>query len=244
MRSQEHKDIIAANMSQPFSVEGFLSEEERQELINVYRSNQAKIYKNTGPVTVNVEGDLKDHPIFLNILERLKPYIGDKFEVYTSFFFYVERAHIIHNDDAFNFPLVYKGICLPLEVGYVDQPTGYPHLCFFDQYYLEGPSKFFKGSKEIPTYYNKCVYEYSEVQNKSSVPFPEVIRKEYLSHLQPSWLDELSFNSAQLWKPGNAIIFDTTRLHVASDFLKKGIKYKLGISIFTCLEGPTVKLVK
>lgn len=87
MRSQEHKDIIAANMSQPFSVEGFLSEEERQELINIYRSNQAKIYKNTGPVTVNVEGDLKDHPIFLNILERLKPYIGDKFEVYTSFFF-------------------------------------------------------------------------------------------------------------------------------------------------------------
>lgn len=236
MRSQEDKDIIKSNIADPYSIINFLSTDEIQELINLYHSTQDKVHKNTGPVTVDINKDMLSLPIFQNILEKSKFYLGDDFNVYTAMFFYVERAHIIHNDDAFNFPLIYKGINLPLELTYFTEHREYPSLCFFDQYYLEGPSKFFKGNKEIPTYYNKCVYEYSEVQNKSTQPFHPKVYEKYMSHLQPQWLEELSFQSAQPWIPGNAIIFDCARLHCASNFVKQGVKSKLGISIFTSLD--------
>jgi hypothetical protein len=35
------------------------------------------------------------------------------------------------------------------------------------------------------------------------------------------------------WKPTDALVFDSVRLHCASDFRKLNIQSKLGISIFT-----------
>lgn len=237
MRLQEHKDRIISNLSEPFSVDSFLNKDEIDTLIEIFKKNETKIYKNTGPVTVDIpKKNLTEFPIFQKILEKLKPYIGENFEVYTSFLFYVEIPHIIHNDDSYDFPLIYKGITIPLEIVYNQENTGYPSLCFFDQYYLEGPSKFFNGSSNIPTFYNKCVYEYSDVKNKNSKGISENIKEKYFTHLKDKWLKDLSFNSAHEWKPGNAIIFDCARLHVASDFKNQGIKSKLGLSIFTKLK--------
>jgi hypothetical protein len=237
MRNQTDKNKIISNLQDPFSVDGFLNQEEIQSLIAVFKNNQMKVYKNTGPVTVNVpKTDLNDLPIFQTILKKLQPIIGENFEVYTAFLFYVEVPHIIHNDDSFEYPLIYKGIAIPLEIEYEQDNVGYPSLCFFDQYYLEGPSKFFNGSSEIPTFYNKCVYEYSQVYNKSSNNIPTDIKEKYFTHLKEQWLEGLTFHSAFEWKPGNAIIFDCARLHAASDFKKQGIKSKLGISIFTKLK--------
>jgi hypothetical protein len=106
----------------------------------------------------------------------------------------------------------------------------------FDQYYLEGPSKFFGGASiEVKEFYNSIVYEYSQVQNLTSEPFNNELHMKYLSHIKPHWLKGLSFNSAHEWRPGNAIIFDAVRLHCASNFIAQGIKSKLGISVFTQL---------
>lgn len=115
------------------------------------------------------------------------------------------------------------------------EDRSFPYLCFFDQIYLEGPSKFFNGSSNIPTYYNLQVYEYSKVLNLSSSIIDKGIIQKFFTHLRPKWLEGLSFKSAELWKPGNAIIFDCVRLHCASDFRTQGIKSKLGLSIFTKL---------
>ena len=103
----------------------------------------------------------------------------------------------------------------------------------FDQYYLDGPAKFFRGDKDIPTYYNKQIYEYSAVENLIDQPFPEDIRLRYFTHLRKPWLQGLSLRSVHKWSPGSAIIFDAVRLHSASDFRRLGIESKLGISIFT-----------
>lgn len=232
MRSQTDKDFISSTIIDPYSIQQFLSNEEVEQLIELYESGHGRIYKNTGPVTVNIQTDLMEHEVFRNIKNRLKPIIGD-FNIYASFFFYVELPHIIHNDDAFNFPLLHRGVALPLRIDYVDENTGYPYLCFFDQYYLDGPSKFFNDSENIPTYYNKCVYEYSQVQRLTDVPFPQEIKQKYLQHIKDPWLKGLTFNSAQQWIPGNAIVFSNCMLHCASDFRKQGIISKLGISIFT-----------
>jgi hypothetical protein len=237
MRTQEEKNKIISNLSEPFSVEKFLDSNEIDTLVNIFKNDKSKVYKNTGPITVNIpKKDLTELPIFQKLLEKLKPYIGDNFEVYTAFLFYVEVPHVIHNDDSYDFPLIYKGIAIPLEIEYQHENVGYPSLCFFDQYYLEGPSKFFNGSLDIPTFYNKCVYDYSEVRNKSHEGISRNIKEKYFTHLRDSWLSELTFCSAFEWKPGNAIIFDCARLHSASDFKTQGIKSKLGISIFTKLK--------
>jgi hypothetical protein len=231
-RTQEQRDTIVANLSQPYTVENILTQEDIAELISIWNNRDNKIQKNTGPITSDLS-DFKNIPVLVRLFEKIKQEIGGC-EIYTSFYFYVNYPHIIHNDDDKLGPVVYKAITIPLELTYTKEFTGYPSLCMFDQYYLEGPSKFFGGSTiDIPTYYNAQVYEYSQVQNKSNAPFDEEVYKKYMSHLKPFWLKGLSFNSAQEWRPGNAIIFDCVRLHCASNFLTQGIKSKLGISIFT-----------
>ena len=125
---------------------------------------------------------------------------------------------------------MYKGITLPLRI----DGNAIPNLCFFDQFYFHGPAKFFYGDKEIPTYYNKQVYDYTDVDGSlDSMLIDESTRISYLTHLKPQWLRGLTFWGTLKWRPGNALVFDSTRLHCASDFRQQGIKSKLGISIFT-----------
>lgn len=227
MRSSEDKQYLRSRLNDTVVVDKFLDDEEIKELIELYH-NKDKIHKNTGPVV----SYLQDDPIFEKLVTRLKPLLGD-FKVYSAAYFYVTFPHIIHNDDLFDLPNTFKAITLPLQLNYSGNNKELPSLCMFDQYYLDGPSKFFNGSKDIPTYYNKQIYEYSNVENKTDQPFPEDIRLKYLTHLKKPWLEGLSIKSIHQWQPGSAIIFDALRLHCASDFRQLGISSKLGISIFT-----------
>lgn len=236
MRSLADKNTITNNIRDPYIKENILSPEEIQELIALYHQQDNKIQKNTGPVTSDITDKFNSVPVLQRLQDRIKAEVGEC-RIYTSFFFKVNAPHVIHNDDDKLGPIVYKAFTIPLEIEYVAEPTGYPYLCFFDQFYLEGPAKFFRGSKiNIPTYYNTQVYEYSEVQNKSLFPFDQAVYDKHLTHLKDFWLRELSFQSAQEWKPGNAIVFDCVRLHCASNFVKQGIKSKLGLSVFTALN--------
>jgi hypothetical protein len=229
MRSSEDKELLVSRFTDTIYVEEFLQPEEIQYLVQLFDNSNDKIYKNTGPVTSN--SIMKDS-ILESIVERLRPLIGD-FKIYSAAFFNVKTPHIIHNDDEKSFPLTYKAITLPLKLEYSVVSTELPSLCIFDQYYLEGPSKFFNGSNDIPTYYNQQIYEYSEVQNKSSTGIRVDDIQRYLTHIKPNWLHGLSLNSIHAWKPGSAIIFDALKLHCASDFRQHSIISKLGISIFT-----------
>jgi hypothetical protein len=229
MRSQQDKAIIESYISDPYQVHDFISESEREALIEFFNSNQRHVHKHTGPVTVDItQEELKSEP-FKSILERLERVIGP-FRVWTALYFKTDRPHIIHNDDAFNNPLCYKGINIPLQF---EGSSECPELCFFDQYYLDGPSKFFKGSSDIKAFYNLSVYDYSEVKNLSEQPFPDDIRANYFPTMPQTWLEGLSFNSAFTQTLGSITVFDTVRLHCASDFRLKGITSKLGLSIFT-----------
>lgn len=229
MRSSEDKEFLVSRFADTIYVEEFLQSEEIQYLVELFDNSNNKIYKNTGPVTC--DSIMKD-PILESIVERLRPLIGN-FKIYSAAFFNVKTPHIIHNDDEKSFPLTYKAITLPLKLEYSEVSTKLPRLCIFDQYYLEGPSKFFNGSSNIPTYYNQQIYEYSQVQNKSSTGISVDDIQRYLTHIKPNWLHGLSLNSIHAWKPGSAIIFDALKLHCASDFRQYGIISKLGISIFT-----------
>ena len=177
-------------------------------------------------------GPYSDDPVFIKIMDKLKTELGP-FEVTAGMFFSATYPHIVHNDDTFELPDgVYKGITIPLKA-YGSNRV--PDLCFFDQFYFQGPAKFFNGDKDIPTYYNKQVYDYTDVDGVSDMPFDESTRVKYFTHLKPQWLKGLTLWGTLKWKPTSALIFDSVRLHCASDFRQQGISHKLGISIFTKL---------
>jgi hypothetical protein len=228
MRTVDQINIIRKNISDPYSVSEFISLEDINHLIAIFENDTTKIKKNTGPVTVNL-APYFDDPVIENIITKIKKEIGN-IEITAAFFFQTTFPHIIHNDDSFELPdNVYKAITLPLSI---EEFTGvYPKLCFFDQFYFHGPSKFFNGDDSIPTYYNKQVYDYQDVSGLVDVPFAD--NNNYFTHLKPQWLEGLSLYSVLDWIPGNALVFDSTRLHCASDFRTLGIRSKLGISIFT-----------
>ena len=225
MRTLEQINKIKQHFSDPYAVEHFISRDDISELIAIY-DQQDKTVKNTGPVTVDVDA-LLEHPVFQRILAAIQTEIGP-FTVTAGLFFKTDYPHIIHNDDTFELPeTVYKAITIPL----VADGPGAPKLCFFDQCYFHGPAKFFKGDSNIPTYYNQQIYDYKDLDGVVDQPF--VGPAEYFTHLKSTWLQGLSLHSAIDWIPTQAIIFDSVRLHCASDFRQLGIKSKLGLSIFT-----------
>lgn len=234
MRTLSQIELIKNRISNPYSVENFLSRGEIDHLVTVFQhtlqNDSSRVtYKNTGPVTINLNNFLEDQ-VIIKVLESIKSEIGN-YEVTSAFFFQTDYPHIIHNDDTFELPdTVYKAITIPLQLTGSDIPK----LCFFDQFYFHGPAKFFNGSTNVPTYYNQQVYDYKNVDGVvPDLDFDSVIWSKYLTHLKPKWLTGLTFWGALDWIPGNAIIFDSTRLHCASDFRQQGITSKLAISIFT-----------
>lgn len=230
MRTSGQISRIKETVTDPISITNFLSVDEIGYLIRLFEtaSQLEKTYKNTGPITLDINQHTSD-PVISSVLKKIEHYIG-KFELTAAFFFRAEYPHIIHNDDTFELPdTVYKAITLPLYLE--DFNNLYPKLCFFDQFYFHGPAKFFKGDYNIPTYYNKQVYNYCDVDNLVDTDF--IDSQQYFTHLKPQWLNGLSLHSTLDWIPGNALIFDSVRLHCASDFRNLGIKSKLGISIFT-----------
>lgn len=229
---------IKKTLQKPYSIDHFINADEICHLIKIFQTADDtnsfysnKIYKNTGPITLDLK-DYYDDEIVKSILERIQSIIGN-FEITAAFFFYTDYPHVIHNDDTHELPsTVYKGINIPLKL-YAENIIEYPKLCFFNQLYFNGPSKFFFADSNIPTYYNKQVYEYSKVANISSTPISDDIIDTYFTHLKKQWLTGLSVDCMEDWIPGRAIIFDSVQLHCASDFRKLNINAKLGISIFT-----------
>jgi len=233
MRTKEEKDQIVKNYSDPYVLEEYIESVRINELIKDFKKSTNKIFKNTGPTTLNF--DINDKK-YSWLKDKIIKILGNV-EFTASFFFYTDRPHVIHNDDTYELPKVYKGITIPLEYLGGSQ---HPYLCFFHQYYLEGPAKFFNGGVNFPEFYNKNITDYKDVQGLSEEGITETIRLRYLSHLRSEWLEGLTFDRVLPWVPGNMLVFDSTRLHCASNFLQQGIKSKLGISVFTKLSDDEV----
>ena len=172
-------------------MDNFVTQKEIEHLIDLYDCvdpHQPKVYKNTGPVTLDIHKYLND-PVVNNIIERLKLSIGN-FEITSGFFFFTDYPHIIHNDDLFQLPdTVYKAVTIPLKLDTDSVIEGNSQLCFFNQCYFHGPSKFFKGDTDIPTYYNKQLYDYDDVDGLLDYnAIDEECYQKYFTHLKRKWL--------------------------------------------------------
>lgn len=227
MRSHEQISVIQSRITDPYIVENLLSSFEIEHLVSLYENHPSLIKKNTGPITLDLA--LCNDDLINTILQRIQKHIGE-FEITAGLFFKTDYPHIIHNDDTYELPAgVYKAITIPLKI--YGNFTEYPKLCFFDQFYFHGPAKFFNGDSDLPTYFNQCLYDYKDVCGTVDTNITD--NEKFLTHLKPQWFKGLSLHSTLPWIPTSAIIFDSVRLHCASDFRQLGITSKLGLSIFT-----------
>lgn len=210
-----HKDIVN---------QGFIDY-----LLNQFQKSD-KIDKKTGPVVMNYSPDRQEHEAWFTPVQNFVDHlIGEDNIVWGSNIFRAEYPHIVHNDDYHEKVYdIFKTVVIPLEIS---KPTNF---VVFDQYYLDGPVKCFKGYENVPdSYYNKSLTDYSDIVNITDKPFNKKIYNEYLTHVPYESLHGLTVESIVRWQPGDAITFDMGKLHSATNFKQHNIDYKVGYSIFT-----------
>lgn len=234
MRTQEQIERIQKTHSEPLQFQNIVSAEQIEELKTHFYNSQDVIQKNTGPKVLYID----DHPFVKHITQYLQQFYLP-FKVRSAHIFEVSRPHVVHIDDDFKYPDIYKGFVIPLET--VGAPCDRAKFVVFDQYYYNGPAKFFKGEKEDFTevYYNENITDYTDVYGTVTTEFPQDMKVMLLNHLKPEWLEGLSISAYFPWTIGSVISFDSSALHSASDFTRAGITKKLGLSIFTELDNGT-----
>ncbi len=235
MRTQEQITAIKNTQSDPKQLWDILHPRDVDALLEYYNTSNNVEQKNTGPKVLYVkEGEgVIDH-----ILKMLRHLYGN-FSVRSAHYFDVEKPHIIHNDDSFDYPQCYKAFVIPL---YVEGNTSDKAKFFvFDQSYYGGPAKFVNGEDVTskPVHYNTFLTDYTNVQDQAICGLDD-LQLQYLTHLKPKWLEGLSVNRYFPWQIGSMIEFDSLNLHCSSDFNKAGITRKIGLSIFTEIDNAAV----
>jgi hypothetical protein len=63
--------------------------------------------------------------------------------------------------------------------------------------------------------------------------FDEEAYRKYLSHIPYEYLTSLKIKKIFDWQPGSAFIWNRTEIHASNNYMKDGVKEKLGLAIFT-----------
>lgn len=229
MRTDSQIKQIKKLQSSPKQIVNFLTEDERISLLDYYRNAKEVDVKPTGPKCVYLKDNAE---VLVPLLERLRTTYGD-FKVRNAQIFDTNKPHALHIDDGKDLPNTYKAFTIPLEVnGGIDKDA---KLCFFDQYYYNGPAKFFNGEEYEQNTYNSIVNNYADVIGLNPTEFPKHLKEKFFNHLDVKWLNGLTMQCYFPWNIGSCIAFDALQIHCASDFTKAGINSKIGLSIFTTI---------
>jgi len=224
LRSQRQIAEIKEFESDPFQIHNLLSKDQVAELIDVYESSD-KTVKDTGPVVSKID---YNNTVFREILTKLSTVLGE-IDIRYAHFFEVDRPHVLHIDDDFDFPRSYKAITVPLRH---DGHTN-PKFYVYNQHYYGGPAKFLKDREIDPSvHYNVPVTDYNNIDGLDDIGIPADVRKG-IDHLKDKWLEGLSVKAYFPWNVTSGIVFDSLQIHSAGNFKQQGVSKKLGLSIFT-----------
>jgi hypothetical protein len=136
----------------------------------------------------------------------------------------------------------YKSLVIPIEISCDVYPTFYTA----NQYFY-GPSTRFRAGSEFVDLHSPE----SNRQKAAGIQFSYNYKQDgmkYISetNLSKEWYDAnidaqlhnpysnfrgISIEKEHQWKPGNIIVFDSSRIHFAQNILKCGAKFKIGISL-------------
>lgn len=234
MRTDAQISKIKETQSASLQLNNFVDTSVIHAIIDYYNDSN-KLEKPTGPITCKIptsQGVLEAN--FLNnLLADLHKQFGH-FKVWSAQIFKTKYPHVIHNDDHEGQPNCFKTFLIPLVASPTDIDQEKVKTVTYNQHFYHGAKKFFNGENDTKNVYkNQPLYEYSMVEDLTDIEIEESIRKKELTHLQANWLKGLSIENMFTWKKNSCIVFDTLRLHSASDFTQVGIEYKMGLSIFT-----------
>jgi hypothetical protein len=231
-RSQEQIDEIISRTGETVVFEKYLTADEVSHLLGIFKRDNEKIFKSSGPVNGIPPWD---DAVFKSIVDRVCTDMNVELEIFGGNYFNVKVPHGIHNDvpkdDHSTIPA--KCIVIPLEKIYRDDwehRDDDAQFYVFDQMYVEGPVKCYKGGPEMDSPFNIPLYDYSDIYG-----IHEDCRKpegNFKHLMQKRWLEGFSIEKTCNWVPGDVIVFDCARIHCASAFTRNGIMEKTGLSIF------------
>ena len=234
-RPQEQVDEILSNVSSTVVLKQFLSRTDRDALLKIYHNNTQRDHKDTGPTTL-IAREFKHDPSFIKIFNKVQAQLGLDLNIWGGNFFEADKPYVIHNDVDYRHDIMpAKCLVIPLQRFYhedavMNDTDAQFHI--FDQMFFHAPVKCFKGSTDIPNFYNWPLYDYKDVyglhEDNRKPDINTMFDEKY-----PQWMEGFSIESSCDWVPGDVIVFDCVRLHCASNFLDNGIYKKIGLSLFT-----------
>jgi hypothetical protein len=174
-------------------------------------------------------------------LEIVKPIIDgvlgiDAWEVAGGNFFETSTGYRVHADTGKEGPgKVWQTFVFPLSMELDPTKEFQPEknrLVILNQTWTGDAAFFLRGSPDEPNEYNIVVKDYADVIGL--VPgAKDPILYDLCPHLNSENFLGLTVDKTFQWTPGIPMTFPRNRLHSSTAFPRRGIKKKLGLSIFT-----------
>lgn len=135
----------------------------------------------------------------------------------------------------------YKSVVIPLEI----DTENYPFLYTANQYFYGPSTRFRNGCESIDNNDAECLRQrkfgvyFSYDYKKDGVKYlsDDIMPKSwYDAHIDTNHVPYTTFHGFTIehqsqWKPGNMMVFDSSRIHFAENITKKNATYKIGISL-------------
>ena len=172
--------------------------------------------------------------------EKLATILKYPFKVTGGNFFRTEIPYRLHADTGIDeLAKLYRIVVFPLQIVTNGQEyrEEFNSLTIMNQRWYNQAAFFMKGEEDKfdvkKAEYNQPVSDYSLATDIASSPFPLDTFNLKFDHLQYKNFDGFSELFCAPWRVGNAITFDRSNIHTASNFIKANVKTKIGLTFFT-----------
>jgi len=175
-------------------------------------------------------------------LSVLKDYVNNElghnyWKCTQGTFFEADKPYRIHTDTSID-EHNHQTIVIPLDWKHdADASLSENSLYIFKQRWHLEATNFRHGSKPSTDgpRHNTDTREYSKVQNLEPNNYIDYETAKDCNHLKETHFTGLSVEAKLQWSPGQPFTFPRTALHCSNNWLRLGIKSKLGLSLFTSL---------
>ena len=231
---KEIVEILKQRWEPPKVFENAISEKDVEFLLNDEELNQNKRIL---PLRVFGLDTTRAQKYLKPVLDSILTY---PYKVTGGNYFRTEIPYRIHADTGLNDDAkLYRIVVFPLYVNtdgkpYLEENNS---LAVLNQRWFNQAAFFMKGEEEKfklrQNEYNIPTNEYHLADGLTENPFPKEIFEKDFNHLAYSNFDGFSILSSSVWRIGNAITFDRSNIHVASNFFNANVKMKIGLTFFT-----------
>lgn len=229
------KEVLKSRWEEPKVFENVLNQNDINFLLSQEANNQ-----NQRILTKRVFGlDTQKCQAYLD--GKLKQILKYPFKITGGNFFRTEVPYMLHADTGIDENCaLYRIVVFPLLIEVEDGKEYDEHfnsLTIMHQRWYNQAAFFMKGEEHKfdvkKQEYNQPVNDYSIADGITDIPFSRERFDDIFSHLNYKSFEGMSELFTAPWRIGNAITFDRSNIHTASNFLKANVKSKIGLTFFT-----------